>query len=141
MADCPHPPRWVAWTRTPPSRNWVRVATGMTEGEARAKVFDIPCMGRSRDLVVLPVGNDPEHQAEVLPVSDRPCVRLTLRPEPGSNPDSDYPRLRKILKRLLRSLGFRCVRLEWLEEAKTRRTHRRSRYDSPIPSTRPKPSL
>jgi hypothetical protein len=46
----------------------------------------------------------------------RPHLLLELRPEPGSNPLSDYPRLRKILKGLLRAHGFRLVRLEPVKE-------------------------
>jgi len=51
--------RFVAWVREPPSRRWEPVAEGATEAEARGKVFDIPARGRSRDIVVLPRGKDP----------------------------------------------------------------------------------
>ncbi len=51
--------RYIAWTRTPPSRRWERVASASTEWEARDKVFLIPATGRSRDVVVLPEGRDP----------------------------------------------------------------------------------
>jgi hypothetical protein len=37
-------------------------------------------------------------------------IRLTLRPQPGPVPP--WPRLRKLLKRLLRGYGLRCVALE-----------------------------
>ena len=54
--------RLVAWVRTPPSRRWEAVAAGDTEVEARQKVFDVPARGRSRDVVVLPEGKDPNNR-------------------------------------------------------------------------------
>ncbi|MBI1917680.1 MAG: hypothetical protein HYS12_23540 [Planctomycetes bacterium] len=44
----------------------------------------------------------------------RPHVVLELRPEPGSNPDLDYVRLRRVFKALLRHYGFRIVDLQFL---------------------------
>jgi hypothetical protein len=43
-------------------------------------------------------------------MADRPLYRLTLRPLPGDVPPAI--RLRAVLKRLLRSYGFRAVRVE-----------------------------
>jgi len=54
--------RWSAWTRTPPSRTWVRVADGASEAEARAAVFDVPPTGPFRDICVLPVNVDPNRR-------------------------------------------------------------------------------
>jgi len=56
------PPRFVAWTRTPPSRVWVKVAEGATEAEARDAVFLVPPTGPFRDVCVLPVGSDPNRR-------------------------------------------------------------------------------
>jgi hypothetical protein len=52
----------------------------------------------------------------------RPHLILELRPEPHRDPHSDYPRLRKILKALLRSHGFQLLGLAVVlpEREKTR---------------------
>ena len=42
---------------------------------------------------------------------DRPHLLLELRPLPRTDSHSDYPRLRKILKALLRSHGYRLMSL------------------------------
>src|SRR5262249_37488863 len=83
------------------------------------------CVGRGRNRRrSLPVVSEVTtrtpalEECELMP-SHRPHVRLELRPEPSSNPHSDYPRLRKVLKALLRSLGFRCVKMEFLDEPRT----------------------
>jgi len=57
--DLDPPTRFIAWTRTPPSRVWVRTAEGATEAEAHAKVFQVPAQGMFRDVCVLPEGVDP----------------------------------------------------------------------------------
>ena len=55
-------PRFVAWQRVPPSKTWTKVATGATEAEARAKVFEIPFEGCSRDVCVVREGVDLNRQ-------------------------------------------------------------------------------
>ncbi len=57
--DDSEPVRFVAWTRTPPSRVWIRTAEGATEAEAHARVFEVPARGMFRDVCVLPAGVDP----------------------------------------------------------------------------------
>ncbi len=39
-------------------------------------------------------------------------IRLTLRPEPRQGGPDVWVRLRHVLKRLLRTHGFRCVKIE-----------------------------
>ena len=45
---------------------------------------------------------------------DRPTYLVVLRPEPGLPERDQYRHLRAILKRLLRSHGFRCIKAERL---------------------------
>ncbi len=42
---------------------------------------------------------------------ERPRLLLTLEPLPGSGPVSDWPRIRRACKALLRSLGLRMVEM------------------------------
>jgi hypothetical protein len=53
------PGRFHGWQRVPPSKRWERVTEGTTEDEARAGLWDVPFAGRTRDVVVLPAGRDP----------------------------------------------------------------------------------
>jgi len=53
------PPRFIAWTRTPPSKTWVRVAEGTTEQEARERLLAVPFEGKLRDTFIGREGTDP----------------------------------------------------------------------------------
>jgi hypothetical protein len=57
-----------------------------------------------------------------VPAANRPHLVLELRAEPRRDPHSDYPRLRKALKAMLRGYGYRVVGWAWLlpEREKTR---------------------
>ena len=58
------PPRFVAWTRTPPSRTWVKVAEASTEWEARDAVYAVAPTGVFRDVCVLPAHRDPNDRGQ-----------------------------------------------------------------------------
>jgi hypothetical protein len=48
-------------------------------------------------------------EAPASKASDRPTFRLLLRPEPGVDPTRA---LRRLLKALLRTFGFKCLSVE-----------------------------
>lgn len=50
-------------------------------------------------------------------MSDRPLIRLTLKPLPDDVPEAI--RLRHVLKRLLRTYGFRCMAIDNVADART----------------------